>query len=251
MRAVLAETFRLLGSHLYLFTLLSLTVWLPVHVLLNYLEFFDPGEDAVGRALRIVMTAQVVLDPFVVSAMLSALARIKQGVPATYWQVLAEGFGAWPRLMLVRFMILWGLLLPSLGWLAIYGAAPAIQAVGGLALLAVSVGIVLLLVRFAVVDSAVVLGGGSPITVWRQAAELTAGQRWAIFGTAIVIFVLIFGLAVIGGQVMRAVPGANHFVVRVLFDCALAVGQSLFTIALFLFYWRRQGIPAPSESVAT
>ena len=74
MRAILGETFRLLGGHLYLFTLLSLTVWLPVHVLLNYLEFFDPGEDAVGRALRIVLTAQVVLDPLVVSAMLSALA---------------------------------------------------------------------------------------------------------------------------------------------------------------------------------
>jgi hypothetical protein len=30
----------------------------------------------------------------------------------------------------------------------------------------------------------------------------------------------------------------------VLFDCVLAVSQSLFTIALFLFYWRKQGIPA-------
>jgi hypothetical protein len=172
-------------------------------------------------------------------------------MPATYWQALAEGFRAWPRLMMVRFMIVWGLLLPSLGWLALYRAPPAIKLVGGLVLIAVSVGILLLLVRFAVVDSAVVLGGGSPITVWRQAAALTAGQRWAIFGTAVVIFVLIFGLAAIGGQVMRAVPGANHFVVRVLFDCALAVGQSLFTIALFLFYWRRQGIPAPTEPVAT
>jgi len=78
-RAVLGETFRLLGSHLHLFTLISLTVWLPTHVVLNYLEFFDPGEDSAGRALRIVLTAQVVLDPFVASAMLSALARIKQG----------------------------------------------------------------------------------------------------------------------------------------------------------------------------
>ena len=251
MRAILGETFRLLGGHLYLFTLLSLTVWLPVHVLLNYLEFFDPGEDAVGRALRIVLTAQVVLDPLVVSAMLSALARIKQGAPASYWQALREGFWAWPRLMLVRFMILWALLLPSLGWLAIYGAPPVIQVVGGFALTAASLALLVLLVRFAVVDSAVVLGGGSPITVWRQAAELTAGQRWTIFGTASVIFALVFGLAVIGGQVVRTVPGANHFVVRVLFDCALAVGQCLFTIALFLFYWRRQGIPAPAAPVAT
>ena len=49
MRAVLGETFRLLGRHLHLFTLLSLTVWLPTHILLNYLEFFDPGEEAAGR----------------------------------------------------------------------------------------------------------------------------------------------------------------------------------------------------------
>ncbi|HUM17241.1 MAG TPA: hypothetical protein VL086_16210 [Candidatus Nitrosotalea sp.] len=251
MRAVLGETFHLLARHLYLFTLLSLTVWLPIHVLLNYLEFFEPGEDAAGRALRIVLTAQVVLDPFVVSAMLSALARIKQGVPVSYWQALAEGFAAWPRLMLVRFTIIWVLLLPSLGWLGIYTAGPAIQLAGGLVLTAVSVAILLLLIRFAVVDSAVVLGGGSPLTAWRQAAELTAGQRWSIFWTAAVLFVVIFGLAVIGGQVFRTVPGANHFVARVLFDCALAVSQSLFTIALFLFYWRKQGIPARIEPVAT
>src|SRR5262249_13819618 len=49
-----------------------------------------------------------------------------------------------------------------------------------------------------------------------------------------------------GGQAFRAVPGANHFVARVLFDCVLAVSQSLFTIALFLFYWRKQEIPAPA-----
>jgi len=90
----------------------------------------------------------------------------------------------------------------------------------------------------------VVLGGASPLTAWRQAAELTAGQRWPILWTAAAIFVMVFGLAVLGGEAFRAVPGANHFVARVLFDCVLAVSQSLFTIALFLFYWRKQGIPA-------
>jgi hypothetical protein len=37
------------------------------------------------------------------------------------------------------------------------------------------------------------------------------------------------------------VPELNHFVVRVLLDCLVAVSQSLFTIALFLFYWRGRG----------
>jgi hypothetical protein len=250
-RAVLGETFRLLGRHLYLFTLLSLTVWLPTHILLNYLEFFDPGEEAAGRALRIVLTAQVVLDPFVVSAMLSALVHIKRGGPVSYWQALAEGFNAWPRLMLVRFMVIWVLLMPSLGWLAIYTAGPVVQLVGGALLVALSLLILFLLVRFALVDSVVVLDGASPFSAWRRAAAITAGQRLSILGTAAVLFVLIFGLAVIGGQAFRAVPGANHFVARVLFDCVLAVSQSLFTISLFLFYWRKQGIPVPAVPAAT
>ena len=251
MRAVLGETFRLLDHHLHLFTLLSLTVWLPTHILLNYLEFFEPGEDAAGRALRIVLTAQVVLDPFVVSAMLSALLRIKRGTPVGYWQALAEGFNAWPRLMLVRFMVIWLLLMPSLGWLAVYAAGPAVQLVGGAALVGLSLLILVLLVRFALVDSVVVLDGATPLTAWRRAAAITAGQRWSILGTATVLFVLIFGLAVVGGQAFRSVPGANHFVARVLFDCVLAVSQSLFTISLFLFYWRKQGIPVPAVPAAT
>jgi len=197
-RAVLGETFRLLGSHLHLFTLISLTVWLPTHVVLNYLEFFDPGEDSAGRALRIVLTAQVVLDPFVASALLSALARIKQGAPVSYWQALAEGFSAWPRLMLVRFVAIWVLLLPSLGWLAVYTGGPALKLAGGGILIALALTILVLLVRFALVDSVVVLGGASLFSAWRQAAELTAGQRWSILWTATVLFTLIFGLALAG-----------------------------------------------------
>jgi len=151
----------------------------------------------------------------------------------------------------VRFVAVWVLLLPSVGWLAVYTAGPAVQLVGGLALVGLSIVILVLLVRFALVDSVVVLGGASPLGAWRRAATVTAGQRWPILGVAGLLFVLIFGLAVIGGQTFRSVPGANHFVARVLFDCVLAVSQSLFTIALFLFYWRRQGHPAPVTPAAT
>jgi len=83
------------------------------------------------------------------------------------------------------------------------------------------------------------------------AAYHTTAVNIAIFQGAVPVFVLIFGLAVIGGQAFRAVPGANHFVARVLFDCVLAVSQSLFTISLFLFYWRKQGIPAPAVPAVT
>ena len=194
----------------------------------------------------------MVLDPFVVSALLSALARIKHGVPVTYWQALAEGFSAWPRLMLVRFVVIWVLLLPSLGWLAIYQAGPAVRIVGSLGLIGLTVLILALLVRFARRG----FGGGARR---RLPCSPSGGRRpssprasaGAFSGRATALFVLIFGVAIAGGQAFRTVPGANHFVVRVLFDCILAVAQSLFTIALFLFYWRKQEIPAPVEPART
>jgi hypothetical protein len=52
------------------------------------------------------------------------------------------------------------------------------------------------------------------------------------------------------GQAFKVAPELNHFVVRVLVDCVLAVGQSSFTVAFFLLYWRARAavppVPAPA-----
>lgn len=242
MAAVLGETFRLLAGHLNLFTLLSLTVWLPGHVALNYLRFFEKGEDVFARTLHVGSVIQIVLDPLVVSATLVALARIKQGLPVDYWQALSEGFAAWGRLVGLRLLINAMLWLPALGWVAMGGSAPAVMVAGGLLLIAVTGLILVLLIRCAVVDAVVVLGGANALTAWRRAAALTVGQRGPILGTMALLFALVFGAVLLAGQAFRIVPALHHFVVRVLVDCALAVTQSLFTIALFLFYWR--AVPA-------
>ncbi len=68
-----------------------------------------------------------------------------------------------------------------------------------------------------------------------------------------VLFLVVLSFALAAGQVFRAVPELNHFVPRVLLDCVVAVSQSLFTIALFLFYWRARAradtpLAAPSSS---
>jgi len=39
-RDILEETFRLLVRHFDLFTMIALTVWLPGHLVINYLDFF-------------------------------------------------------------------------------------------------------------------------------------------------------------------------------------------------------------------
>jgi len=243
-RALLGETGKLFGAHLYLFTLISLSVWLPGHIVRNYLEFFGSPEESGAQSLGLVLLIQVIFDPLVVSATLAALGRIQQGLPVTYAAAMTEGMAAWARLFIVRVMIHCAVAVPVLGALAIRpSSARGLAASVLLVILAVLIGV--LLVRFAVVDSVVVLERGNAVTAWRRAAQLTAGRRWLILRTAVALFVAIFAVAMLCGQVFRAVPELNHFVTRVLVDCALAVSQSLFTVAFFLIYWRARAT-APS-----
>jgi hypothetical protein len=243
-RALLAETFRLLGAHLYLLTLISLTVWLPGHVLRNYLEFFGSPDEAAAQSLGLLLLIQVIFDPLVVSATLTVLGRVKQGLPVDYPVAMMEGMAAWGRLFVVRFILNCAVALPVVGGLALRHSDPAGIVSGGLSLI-VAILVLMLLLRYAVVDSVVVLEGGNAVTAWRRTAELTAGRRWLILRTAAVLFIAIFSVAMLVGQAFRMAPDLNHFVARVLVDCALAVSQSLFTVALFLIYWRaRAAAPA-------
>jgi len=248
-RALLAETFRLLATHLNLFTLISLTIWLPGHVLRNYFEFFEP-EDGASQSLRVMLAIQVVLDPLVVASTLVALGRIKAGLPVGYVVAMTQGLVAWGRLLVVRFVINLGVALPALGavFAAPAGGFPAVAI--GILLIGLAVITAILLVRFAVADSVVVLEGANAITVWRRAAALTAGRRWTMFWTLLLLFGAVLSFAMFTAQLVRAVPELNHFVVRVLLDCLVAVSQSLFTIALFLFYWRGREREGPPSAVA-
>lgn len=236
MWGLLGETFRLLVAHANLFTLISLTVWLPGHVLRNYLEFFTPGGSS-AQSLRVVLLIQVIFDPLVVSATLIALDRIKQRAPAGYRMAMVGGMTAWGRLLATRLIINCAVAVPAVGGVLI-GASGRVGLVPGALLLGLALVILVLLVRYAVVDSVVVLGGGNAVTAWRRAALLTSGQRWQILFTAALLFLVIFSFAGLVAELFKLAPALNHFVVRVMVDCVLAVGQSLFTIALFLFYWR-------------
>jgi hypothetical protein len=247
-RALLGETFRLLAAHLNLFTLISLTVWLPGHVLRNYFEFFEP-EDGAGQSMLATLAIVMVFEPLVVAGTLVALGRIKSGLPVGYAVAMTQGLAAWGRLLGVRSVVIFAVALPALGarFAAPARGFPAVAM--GTLLIGLAVVTAILLVRFAVADSVVVLEGANAVTVWRRAAALTAGRRWPMFGTLFLLFAAVVSFAMFTEQLVRAVPELNHFVVRVLLDCLVAVSQSLFTIALFLFYWRGRGSGGPPPAV--
>lgn len=214
-RDIIAETFRLLARHFDLFTLIALTVWLPGHLVINYIDFFATSKgaaDAGARGFRVGLMVEGAFGPLVVAATLAALARITRGEPVSYAQAMRHGFTIWPRLFIARLV------------------ASALVLAG---LIALVVPGVLALVRLSFVDALVVLDGAPLGAALRASNALTVGRRMAIFWTGGFLFVAIISLA----MTLSALAGAaGHFVVQVLVDCVIAVTQTVFTIALFLFY---------------
>ena len=82
----------------------------------------------------------------------------------------------------------------------------------------------------------------------RISNTLTAGRRRGIFWTGGFLFAAVFSMA----AALSALAGlAEHFVVQVLADCLIAVTQTVFTIAMFLFYWEARQAPVPSSPAPT
>src|SRR4030095_16863505 len=197
------------------------------HLLINYLDLFAAGApgstDAAARGIRVFLVVEAMFGPLVGAGTLAALARLQRGAPASYGQALVEGLAAWPRLFMARLV------------------EGAIVLVGLVALIVPGF---ILLVRVSFVDALVVLDGAPLGAALRLSNALTAGRRAAIFSTGGTLLVGVFSVATILSVLAGA---AEHFVVRVLADCAIAVTQSVFTIALFLFSWEARHAPIPAS----
>ncbi|PYM69690.1 MAG: hypothetical protein DME10_22895 [Candidatus Rokuibacteriota bacterium] len=229
-RDILEETFRLLVRHFDLFTMIALTVWLPGHLVINYLDFFATSKgaaDAAARSFRVAILLEGVFGPLVVAATLAALLTIKQGQPPRYLAAMRWAIILWPRLFLARLVV-------------------SVAVLAGLVALVVPGAI--LLVRLAFVDALVALDGVPLGQALRISNTLTAGRRRGIFWTGGFLFAAVFSMA----AALSALAGlAEHFVVQVLADCLIAVTQTVFTIAMFLFYWEARQAPVPPPAPAT
>ena len=229
-RDILEETFRLLARHFDLFTMIALTVWLPGHLVINYLDFFATSKgaaDAAARSFRVAILLEGVFGPLVVAATLAGLLTIKQGQPPRYLAAMRWAIILWPRLFLARLVV-------------------SVAVLAGLVALVVPGAI--LLVRLAFVDALVALDGVPLGQALRISNTLTAGRRRGIFWTGGFLFAAVFSMA----AALSALAGlAEHFVVQVLADCLIAVTQTVFTIAMFLFYWEARQAPVPPPAPAT
>jgi len=154
----LTEAFALFLSHWVLFSLIVLTVELPVNIFLNHLSYHIYSDDPpFGRVFRISSWLYGILSPIYVGAMIYAAGRIKKNESIAYLEAMAVGLRNWIRLLcadLVAYLII------SAGLLAF--VIPG----------------VILAVRYALIGSVVIFEGAAPAQSRRRSTELTRGKRW-------------------------------------------------------------------------
>jgi hypothetical protein len=214
------EAIRLLFANAILFSSIILTIWLPGNLLVNYLTFNIFGREEILRQLRITMLIESIFGPIYIAAMIHALSRLKEGQRPTYSEAILVGLRNWGRLFVARLIA---------GLLILLG------------LIALIVPGILLLVRYALLDPAVVLEGATPAEARRRSTELTSGIRWQIFGAGLLFLVAFVVLSVVLSFLiylpLELFQGLDTMAINVVLDCVLDVAFAVIQIVMFLYYW--------------
>ena len=213
------EAFSLLWDHIWLFTAIVLTVALPGNVIIKLITL-SAGEANFMATLYASIWIEVIFAPLYLGALIYALARIKSGKSVTYREAMAVGVKKWFALFAARFV-----------------ASLFI----GIGLIVLIVPGIILALRYALIDCAVILEDKGVADSLSRSTALTAGRRWEIFGAALLFFlglVLVSILFYFPFGVIEALEiSANLAPVEIILDCLISVVTVIIQIVLFLYYW--------------
>jgi hypothetical protein len=212
----LATALRLYFGNLPLIAAVVLTVWLPANFLLELILEDRPDSDDPLVAMQFNNIAEAFLGPFVSGALIAALAERVEGRRAGYWAAMGVGLRRWGKVFVARLQA---------GLLIILG------------LIALIVPGVIMAVRYALIDPAVVLEGATASESRTRSTELARGQGWQIAFTGL-LFPVTFAALMAGTWLLAvAFPSFNRLAGAVTADCVSDLVRSWFTCVFFLYYW--------------
>jgi|LGVE01.1.fsa_nt_gb hypothetical protein len=216
------EAIGLFSSNISLFSLIILTIWLPGNIVINYLGYYVFYGDDFSRLELVTVWIEWIFGPIYIGALIYALSRLKQYQMVTYTEAITVGFRNWGKLWRARFVA--GLFVT-------------------LGLIALIVPGIILAIRYALIDSVVVLEGANASKSRKRSSELTAGKMWQIFGACVLFFSLSFIFAAmiyipVGVMIELGFIGQlGSMIVCIVIDCILDVIYGILLIVMFLFYW--------------
>ena len=223
------EALLLLKKHLLLFAAIILTVWLPGNILSNLFFYYNP-EITVGF-LQLPMTIEAIFSPLYIGAMVYALYQIKMDQSVSYNEAMGVGVKNWFNLFTARLIA---------GILVCLG------------LIAFIVPGIILMVRYSMLDAAVIIENKGVHDSRKRSVELTTGKRWQIFNAAI-LFHFIYFLFIFFIYTPLGFFESNALIlVEITIDCILDVIYAVIQIVIFLFYWEAKNerkVAEPSAAV--
>ncbi|MBE9115556.1 hypothetical protein IQ249_06555 [Lusitaniella coriacea LEGE 07157] len=229
------EATRLLATNLVLFSSIILTVWLPGSILLVYLRLYVFPEATGGdelrmftQELRVSNAIEFAFSPLYVGAILYAASRLKQGLQTTYRESMSHGARRSFTLLITRL---------GAGFIVFFGL-----------IVFIIPGIILAL-RFALIDSVVVLDNVEGTSARKLSTMITKGKKWNILRTILLTFIGVFLAAFLMGFVLYLplsfIGQDENFIIAVLSECVVNILLIIPTLVLFLFYWE-----AKSQQIA-
>lgn len=226
------EALILLKNNLWLLAAIILTVWLPGNILLNVIIYNNPDISIVG-IIQLPMMIEGIFSPLYIGAMVYALYKIKIGQAVSYNEAIGVGVKNWFNLFTARFIA--GLLV-SLGLIAL-----------------IIPGIVLM-VRYSLLDAAVIIENKGVHDSRKRSVELTTGKRWQIFNAAILFHFIYFSFSVLIYAPLGLIESKALMPFEIAVDCLLDVVYAVIQIVIFLFYWESKNklkVAEPSAAVDT
>jgi hypothetical protein len=223
----ISEATKLLFSNLILFGSIVLTVWLPGSILLVYLRLYVFPETTGGnevqmfvQELRVSNLIEISFGPLYIGAILYAASQLKQGLQPMYRESMAYSAKKSFKLLTTRL---------GTGLIVLLG------------LIALIIPGIILGLRFALIDSIVVLEGLEGVSARNLSIKLTKGKRWQILGSMILTFVgilIAIFLVSFSLYLLLSLTGqTENFIIAVICECISNLLLVLPIIILFLFYW--------------
>ena len=233
MFSILGKAIQLWIRHLPLIGPLVLTIWLPGHLFVGWSYGLGWDESTELDVRRMTSGIDAICSPIYAGAIVYALPRLIRGQRVSYGDALGVGFGCWGRLFAARFIA--GLLI-LVGFVAL--VVPGI----------------VLSVRFALIDSAVVLENRGVSTARQRSWTLTGGRSWQILGAGVIIFLMYSALTMVVSlpltivQQLWSLDPVVNFAAQAVLDCLLDVVYTLHVIVMFLFFWEASGYAEQSAA---
>ena len=205
----------LLGRNIKLFSAIILTIWLPANIIINFIYYNIEGISELTM-LRLPMLIEGFLGPIYIGALIYSLFQIKSGHTITYKEAMKIGLKKWDILFGARFVA---------GILIVLG------------IIALVIPGIILLVRYTLLDAAVVIEDKRVTQSRARSIELTKGRRWPIFWSGLIFFILFIIFSITIYLPLDFIELLNNMYVEIILDCILDIIFSILQIVIFLFYW--------------